>query len=748
MPHRPVPRAVKRARGSEPAPYLKSMIALDAPAAHPMLDSNIVVGPWEQKYNQRTNEVPGMSPAEIEEVNNQIDRRYEEAERQTDDMAIKMERLERMYRAEWMDSEHYDEEHIYLAKGREALQVVSAFLYGMVLQLPKLVEFRPTPSRLVQVREMWRQAKLAEALVNYYFEDIWKFRHTTLRDFIKIFLKFPSAIMRVDYHETDEKPDLRFVNVDRALQYIDPQAHRMKEAKWWIEKDFWSRAAVEEMFKRRHWHRPYDMPDMIPTLMSSGTDDAVLRRFFGSNYNSNIPLQADDMAEVWHYRQARGDGLQDRHAVRVGGSGGWLVRYGANPFPGPAIPYCGDSFDRHEWQIDGHGLLEMHEALQEVINTVLNLRLDDLRAGQWSPAMVPSKLITDQTIEDIENRQKLVRGNDEVIEWMMANRMKLQDFFAKLPMNDKETTHLYQDLSFLLGQANSLGHSGDTFRGQMPAKVTTAQEIQESLTNNQGVFRPAFMSLMQTVEDGAQIASAYLRDKDFFGEERIVLATGGRYRDAVRDWDIDEDGVRAARVRFDDMSVDVTISAVNGADAMLSRTFKAAVLKDMLASIGQIEGLYPDLRDRFDFLPVVLELFRSTIDDIDLVERSPEEAAKSAQAREEGQQRQIAKQVQLDALHSRSKEEARGEREAKSIQTRASADAAKEATRMSQELQNTLRAIVAEANAEERKEVRLLLQEHLHEMQRMQLEQKLEIDALKRGAEIGVGKGQGDVKTS
>ena len=752
MPHRPVPRAAKRSRAmSDMAgmPPMVAMLAREAPGALPMVtQTNIVIGPWEKSHNRRANLLPGMTDAEIDEVNNIIDRKYGTAERQTDDMAVKMERLERMYRAEWMDSEHYDAEHIYLAKGREALQVVSAFLYGMVVQLPKLVEFRPTPRRLNQVQAMWRKAKLAEALVNYYFDDIWKFRHTALRDFIKIFLKFPSAIMRVDYHESEEEPDLRFVNVDRALQYFDPHTHRFKEAKWWIEKEFWSRAAVEDMFKRGHWHRPYDLPDMVPTLMSTGTDDAVLRRYFSSNYNSNIPVETDDLVEVWNYRQARGRGQEDRFAVRLAGIGGWLVRYGPNPFPGPDIPYCGDSFDRHEWQPDGHGLLEMHEALQEIINTVLNLRLDDLRDSLWSPVALPEDLVTDQTIEDLETRQKFIRFNKDLVQRMIENKIRISDLFAKVPINDKETTHLYQDLGFLLGQNQSVGHSSDVFRGQTPSKVTTAQEIQEALTNNQGVFRPAFMSIMQTVEDGAQIASAYLRDKDFFGEERIVLATGGRYRDTVRDWDIEQDGVRAARVSFDDMRVDVSISAVNGAEAMLSRTFKAAVLKDLLASIGQLEGAYPDLRDRFDFLPVILEMFRSVIDDIDIVERTPEEQQRIASEREQREQRQIAQQVQLDTLHARAAEEAKGAREAQTIQVRASADAAKEASRMSQEVENSIREIVTKAGAEERKEMRLLLQEHLHEMQRMRLEQQLEIEALKQGAESGVGKSQSDVKTS
>lgn len=724
------------------------MLAQDSPAALPLVTTNVVVGPWERGLNRRANLASTLTDSETAEVNNLIDRRYESAERQTDDMALRMEQLERMYRAEWEESTHYDEEHIYLAKGREALQVVSAFLYGMVSQLPKLVEFQPTPRNLHHVLPMWRQAKLAEALTNYYFDDIWKIRHTVIRDFIKVFLKFPSAHIRVDYHESAHDPDLRFKVVDRALQYIDPHAHRASEAKWWIEKEFWERSAVQEMFDRGHWHRPYDLPDMVPSVMMTGTDDAVMRRFFGSNYNSNIPVETDDLVEVWIYRQAQVKGLDDRYAVRLGGLGGWLVRYGPNPFPGPEIPYCGDSFDRHEWQIDGHGLLEMHEALQEVINTVLNLRLDDLRESVWSPAMVPEDLITDQTIQDIEDRQKLIRGNKEVIQWYAQNKIRLQDLFSKLPINDKESTHLYQDLAFLLGQNQQVGHSSDVFRGQTPSKVTTAQEIQEALTNNQGVFRPAFMSVMTTIEEAAQITTAYFRNRDFFGEERIILATGGRYQDVVKAWDVNQDGVRAAAVKFDDMNVDMTISAINGADAMLSRTFKAAVIKEMLASIGQVEGLFEELRDRFDFVPLIIDLFRSVSSDIDQFERSDEDAAKIAKARMDRQRQAQAQQIETESLAARAIEGAKSEREVRSIQTRASADAAKEAAKMSQDFANQLKLIVAQEGAQMRREVQLMLQEHLQKMQEMRLEQKLEIEAQTQGADAAVGAGQSEVKTS
>ncbi len=743
MPHAGSPRAVKRRQAAANA--------ATTAAATPMVSKNVVTGPWGRRQrgiNRRANEVPNMDQMAIMEVNNLIDRRFESAEQQTNFQAQRMEELEKMYNAEWANKEHDEEEHVFLAKGREALQVVGAFMFGMVMQLPKLVEFLPAPTRLNQMQGMWRSAKLSESLVNHYFEDRWNFRNTILRDFIKTFLKFPTALIRVDYLETESDPDLRFTVVDRALQYIDPHAHTVKEAKWWIEKEFWPRAEVEAMFEKGHWHRPREMPDMVPTLLSSSTSDVVLRRFFGGNYNSNVPVEADDQVEVWKYRQRRTIGIEDRYAVRIGGLGGWLVRYGSNPFPGPDIPYCGDSFDRHEWQVDGKGLLEMHEALQEIINTVLNLRLDDLREGNWSPTLVPEELITQQTKDDLEDRQKLVRVNGDLVKAFLEKGGRLESLFAKLPVNDKESMHLYQDLGFLLGQSNEAGHSSDVFRGQTPSKVTTAQEIQEALTSNQGAFKPAFMGVMQVVEDVAAIAAEYLRNPDFFGEERVLIATGGRYADVVKQWDFEEDDVRAAAVTFDDMSVNVTISAVNGADAMLSRTFRAAVVKEMLASIGQVDGMFDELRDRFDFVPLIIELFRSAVSDVDKFERSPAEVTKIREERGQQNQQKMAQQVEIESLSARATEQARSEREVTSIQTRATADAAKTSAKQSQEHENKLEEILAKSRADTRSDIALAFQEHANKIAQMREEQRLEIEALKQGLNSQVGPGQGEVKTS
>ena len=286
MPHRPAPRAVREARrlaeaGAGAPFYARSMVA-DTPATLPMVGKgNVLFLPGNKQRIAAWNMVPTMTPQDLDTVKNLIDRRYMAADKTTTAMAEKMYRQEKMYNAEFINEEHVSEEHIYLAKAREALQVVHAFLYGMVLQVPKLLEFRPAPTTLIGLADQWRSAKLSEALTNYYFDDLWKIRHDVLKDYIKVFLKFPVALIRTDYFETATQPDLRFSVVDRALQHIDPNAHKVKEAKWWIETEFWERSAVEEMFQMGYWARQPGMPDLMPSIFQSSINDTTLRRFFG-----------------------------------------------------------------------------------------------------------------------------------------------------------------------------------------------------------------------------------------------------------------------------------------------------------------------------------------------------------------------------------------------------------------------------------------------------------------------------------
>lgn len=730
MPHRGVPRAVKRAmfrQAPNPIPYYAQGTTFASPQVAPLVTkSNVIYLPGQKQRIASWNQVPKMTIEELNAVRLLLDRRYQSADKITVMQAERMFKQEKMYNAEFINKEHEDAEHIYLAKAREALQVVHAFLYGMVLQVPKLLEFRPAPTSLIGLEDKWRSAKLSEALTNYYFDDLWKIRHNVIPDFIKVLLKFSVGIVRTDYFETDTQPDLRFTVVDRALQHIDPNAHRIKDCKWWIETEFWERSAVEEMFRMGYWAKPFGMPDLMPSIFGSGVNNDTLKRFFGDVSQNVLAVESDQLVEVRFYRQAPIKGLDHRYAVQLGGTGGWVVAYGPNPFPSKEMPYSGDSFDRHEWQIDGHSLLDMHASLNEVINTLLNLRLDDVRQNLWNPRGVPAEMIDDQTLSDIESRSKFVRLNQAFTEGIINAGRKLSDYSVELGINAQATSPVYQDIAFLLGQSNQAGHAGDVFRGQSPKKVTTAQEIHEVLSNNQGAFQPAFMSIMQVIEDMGQTANSYFRNRDFYGEERIMLATGGRYQDVVKKWDLESPDFRAASVSFDQMNTDVTVRATNGAEALLARTFRASVVKELIASIGQVEGLFPELQDRYDMAPLVMEMFRGTVTDIDKFERTPEQVAQRQQERKQGQKQAQAEQIQLEALQARAAVEAKTKGQVDVIQARGQVEAARDAASLNQESEARLRQMLLEHSVEERAKLKEMLFAHIQEMQKMILDAKLE----------------------
>lgn len=761
MPHRAVPRAVKRerARVGEPSSSFRS--PAESPKVSALTKSTAVVIRAEKRFNNRKNWAPTMGDAELAEVRTVLQTRFHAAEAVTDEVAGKMNNWEKQFQGEWQDSSHIDDEHIFLNKTREQVQTVGAFLHGMVLQVPRLVEFHPAPSSMVGFDEMWRRAKLKEGLQSYYFDDIWRIRHTVIPDYIRTFLKFTTGIIKTSYREDRNKPDLCFEVKDRALQYIDPYARRMRDASWWFDREFWSRSAVEEMFQMGHWHRPHGFPDVAPSSVISQANDGALRRLYGDNFDAQVPVPEDELVTVDHYYQAPTNLRGGLYGVTLGGENGWLVRYGPTPWAYDGIPFRGGSYDPHEWRIDGTGAVAMHTALQEIINTALNLRMDDWRNNLWDPKLIPEKLVTDKTMEDWNKRSKLVRVSNEVWELLQGSPgAKIGNMIGDLGINSRESLQLYQDLSFLLGQSKEIGHTGDIFRGQSPSKVTTAAEVQEVLSANQSTFRPAFMSIMHTIEEMAEISQAYFSDPDFFGTERILIATGGRYRDVVKDWHHESSDVRARSVSFDEMDVEVNITAMNAADAMLARTFKSGMIRDLLGAIGAVEGLFDEMRDRVDFVPLVMDFMRSVTTDVDAYERSPQEAAEKKQEREQKQQKGIAMQAKMEQVKAQAKEGARAQREVAvakaesqldqaAAQNDAALETRKELALLGPTTRNDIEKIVAQVNAEHQATIQEMLLKFTQTVKQMVLEQRLEVEAAKElgktNATVSVGTGGNQV---
>lgn len=753
--HARVPRSVRRqAASSASTPRYRSSLPL-------VSDTNVVRLPVERRENAEGNRVPFMDPDQIREAQGIIEDRYAVAEPITTEIAAKMNAWEKQYLGEWQDKEHDDAEHVFLTKTREMVQIDAAFLIQLVTQLPQLVTFKPKAKTLAGLKEDWNKAKLKECWTNFYLDDVGKFRTDVLPRFLKTFLKHTVGLIEVQYHEDNYQPDLRFEVVDRALEYLDPDARDCRELKWRIRKEYMTRAKVEQRFDQSHWERPADMPDFVPTLNRSQIDAGLLERYFGRRNRSAVSVEEDELVEILHYWQAPKDGLEHVYGVIVGGVGGYLVRYGPNPFAYKGIPLRGKSYDQHEWQLDGTPLVEIYRAIQEVTNTLVNLRLDDVRQNLQAPYVLPEQFVNATTQDDYQKRNKFIRFAAEMMEAAMKDpQFDMRRYLMKLETN-LSTQGLFQDMQFWLGQGKEQAHQGDVFRGQMPQKQATWGEVQEVLTRNMGVFRPIFMQLMALVEEISEIAGAYFEDPKFFGEERLMMLTGPTpYDGMLGGYDFEQGQTKVKRVTPDQMDVDVMISAQNGADAVLQRTLLITSLQQLLASIGQIPGFFAEIQDRFKWGDIINEIAFSGWKNPEMYMRSPaeekqhkEERAKQAQAALQAQtqaeiQAEQAKaqgkaggQVTIDQNKAMLDSKLSSQDQQEELESITAMESGKHAAKSQQMMQEFINEMRME-NQRAVNELRQQSQEHMQEMQRMVLEAGLEIKAAKEaGTNVSIAHG-------
>ena len=727
----------------------------------PLVDvrkGNVITLPIERTQHRKGNLVPRMENAELLAVTKIILDRYGAAEPTTRDVAEKMLQWERQYHGKWEDGSHDDEEHIYLGKTREMVQVVHAFFIQLIAQLPELVSMQPMVRSLQGADEEWRRASVANALTNFYFDDVWRFRTDVLPGFLKTFLKFTMGCVKICYQESDTGPDLRFDIVDRAFLYIDPTAHDLRDADWLIEKTYLSVREVEFMYDRGYWAEPDKRKPRGLSSGPSGVDNGTLRRFFGDQWASTPGVTEDTMVEVWHYWQPRREYQEDCHAVMVDGT---LVRYGEIPGPYKGIPIRGKSYDPHEWKADGTGMVEMYQAIQEIINTLLNMRLDDVRENMWNPLVTLGQFVDQTTLNDIEDRTKFMRLAPTAEEFIKNNPGKsVGDLFQSLGIKPS-TAEIFNDMGFLLGQGKEISHISDSFRGQSASKVQTASEVQEMLSQNQSIFRGPFMQVMRLLEEIAEIALAYFKDQDFFGPERIIQVVGpNKYAKVIGEWHSIGGNAQVRSVSPDEMDVDVTIRATNGADALLSRTFRGAFIAQAFQSIGQVEGLYPEVQDHINVPKLITELFRSGIGDVEGFEYTEEERQQRATAREQRQMQKMGMAAKMAGLTEQAKQGARGQVETSLIQAEAQAEVAKQHAMLAPETEAELHKVVAKIAAQHsaaseekvlagqielKNDIQKMLLEQQHILQRMVVEAGLEIQAAKQGIKSSIGTGSNRV---
>ncbi len=707
------------------------------------------------------NIVSEMSEQEVEDAKSIITSRYTQAQPITDAIREKMNNWEKQYQAQWRDPEHEDQEHIYVGKTREMVQIVHAFLVQLVSQLPSLVEFQPMLSKNLQaLDEEWGRAKIAEALVNFYFDDLWKFRVDILPVFIKTFLKYSLAIIRVSYVDDAERPDLKFEVVDRAFQYIDPYCHDAREAGWWIEKTFLPLTEVENNFETGVWHRPKEFEGATPNTGMDSVDTETWKRFLGDRYNSSAALPEDELVEVWYYYQAAIKGRDHQFATIVGGENGWLVWFGPNPWPYKGIPYRAKSYDPHEWQVDGSPLVELFRHVQEMFNTIINIRLDDARKHAISPVFIPESWVNDKTQEDLESQQKFVRLSDEVVSYIMSQQGDLRKGIINLPVNTSSET-LFQDMQVLIGLGKELSHTGDVFRGQAPQKQATLGEIQEVLNRNQGVFKPVFMQIMRLMEELAEIALEYFKDPDFFGEERIFAVIGkDRYAEDIKTWHLERGSTGIRRVSPDEMDVDVTINAVNAADAMMARTFRITSIQQLLGAMGQVPGLFEEIREDYKWSGIIDDIFNMSVSDISSFKRSDEEKARRAQEKEQAQQKQIATSARMVQLSEGAKAQAQAKGKIAVVQAEVGLAGKQQLFEIQAQKEVDMEVDInkiAAKNASEIDQIRLEFQQEIRKSRmesRMELQQDLakmqqefilEMKALQMGKKVSIGSGSNNI---
>src|SRR3990167_9236268 len=509
-----------------------------------------------------------------------ITSRRDTAREQTDVIAAKMDKWEKQYKGEWQDSS-IDDEKIFLPKTREQVQVIYAYIMLLVSQLDPIVTMRPMVTSLWASNEEYRRAKVAEALMDYHFDDLWKIRDDVFPRWLKAFLKHTMAVWKVTYREDSFFPDLNIDVVDCSLLYIDPVARDMRTARWVIERCYLPRSEVVKRIDDGHWIVDSDRYDRI-MHNTVQIEEANLRLFYGENFNSQFSVEEDELIEAWDYWQAPLKGLDDVYAVVLGGESGELVRYGRNPYPYKGIPYRAKSYDPNEFRPDGTGLVEQYRPIQEVVNNFLNMRITDVRKNITRPVAATGRFITTQTQQDFKDGNKIVRLSDEVMEASREPSFDLRKHFFELPIGTSTQELLIADLPFVLGQGKEAVNVSDVFRGQAPPHQATLGQVQEQLSRNQGVFRPIYLQVMRGFEELAEICMAYFREPEFFPTSRIIQIIGqNRYSDVLESWHNPGGNMFVREVTADEMDVDVTIDAVHAADALASRTFLITSLEQI-----------------------------------------------------------------------------------------------------------------------------------------------------------------------
>jgi hypothetical protein len=630
--------------------------------------------PVQKAKSDRENVVSRMSGNSVIEVLTIIKERFYSAQHQTDAMAEKMARHEKMYNGEFEDA---NDEDVFLPLSRENVQAMYSYLMLLISQLNPLIKTEPLVRTIAGAKDEYRKAKVAEAFLTYYFNDVWSFKDEQLPKWLKHFLKFPMAVWKLTYREDNFFPDLDLDVIDRGLIYFDPSAHDLKTSSWVIERCFISKTEALDRVRQGHWYLPESKMDILNRSYTHGTtteSNSTMKRYFGESYLRGEYVREDEMVEFWEYWQSPHSGKDSIYAVVLGGDGGELVRYGENPYPYKGHPYRGKSYDMNEHRPDGTSLIEQNEAFQILKNTFVNLRLNDVRQNIISPVAATGKFIDKQTQQDFKDGKKIVRLSEEAYEASKDPNFALSKHFFQLPFATSTGELLTQDLPYIEQQARQSSAISEVFRGQAPQGAATLGQVQEQVSRTQGIIRPIYQQVLRSIEEISDMMLAYAKSEDFYPVERIIRIIGkNKYADIVDGWHDVGDSMQVRSVSADDMDVDVTINAVNGADSLVSRTALMSSFEQMFQGIGQVPGLYEELSKKLNFSKMTEWMLNASGHDVDEIKLSDEEVAQREQAQRQAQQEQMQmmqaqiemqakQQYELDQLRSELKKAEERER--------------------------------------------------------------------------------------
>lgn len=630
----------------------------------PFEEENFRLSSMDKEVLATGNLIPKLSTEEINAIQSVIQERFASAQEKTDEIGEKMVLWEKQYKGEWVTKEAKQKADIFLRKTKEQVRVVFSHITQIINDLPTLVSYRPITSSIDASAEEFKKAKLAEALVNYTLNDLLKFKEDILPQFLKSFLKGTMGVLKLTYTTDSTRSDFSLENIPRNRLYIDPNAkHNIKYAHWVIEEFGMPKREVLKRIRDKYWKLPPGKSEedilKLPKYADTDTRTSAQKIFERVQKHHRTTIEEDELVKIREYWSSASNSLSDVYSVTAGGDDGILLRYGDIPGPYKKHPYFARSYDPHEIDVDGEGLCEEMEGIQKVTNTMLNLRVQDVQENIIQRVATIGKYIDKKTIKAFKDNDKFIPLSDEAL---MASKtqenFRISDQFFPLPVSTS-TQELWQDLAFYLGQAKETTGVNDAMAGNaMPRQVTLGQ-FNQTLNRAVGVMMPVLLQIGAMFEDIGEALLTYFKDKDFFGEKRMIQITRNNlgYKDVIEDWTRLPDGSQIKELSPDDVIVDGTMTAIDGFEDQVNKQMTTQNIVSILQAISVNPDMYSDLKEDIKFPGVGEVLFRNSgIKDVDSLKYTPQE--KQERKLKNAQSKAIEERKQLEIIEIQNKKKA------------------------------------------------------------------------------------------